>query len=159
MVSQWNAQGGCHPQQLPLALGEPLGGEAQKVHTIPGDPTRRRRPRDVRGRFMAVAVGAAKPRRERPLPSRDSRGRFVACPTSDAPSWYVFCCDGYRIPEEPPAPSAPLITPVAPHALPRAIVRPRYAWLSRSHLENAILFVFFVITLALYWWHLPPARW
>jgi hypothetical protein len=31
------------------------------------------------------------------LPSRDARGRFVAFPTASAPSWYVFCADGYRI--------------------------------------------------------------
>lgn len=159
MVGQWNAQVGCHSQQLALALGESLRVDAQRVRAIPGAPTRGRRPRDARGRFVAVTAGAAKPRRERALPSRDSRGRFVAYPTIDAPSWYVFCCDGYRIPGEPPAPSAPLITPVVPHALPRAIARPRCAWLVRSYLENAILFVLLVIAMALYWWHLQPARW
>src|SRR6185436_18325959 len=148
-----------HSQQLALALGEPLGIEAQDVRTIPGAPTRGRRPRNARDRFVAVPAEAAKPRRKRALPPRDSRGRFVAHPTSNAPSWYLFCCDGYRIPEEPLAPSPPLIVPSAPRALPRAIARPRCAWLTRSYLENAILFVLFVIAMALYWWHLPPARW
>jgi hypothetical protein len=36
--------------------------------------------------------------RVRTIPSRDSRGRFVAFTTTTAPSWFVFCCDGYRIP-------------------------------------------------------------
>lgn len=159
MVGQWNAQAGRHSQQLALALSEPLGVEAQKVRAIPGAPTRGRRPCDARGRFVAVPAGVAKPRRERALPSRDSRGRFVAYPTSDAPSWYVFCCDGYRIPGEPPAPSPPLIAPAAPRALPRAIARPRRARFTRSYLANAILFVLYVISMALYLWHLPPPRW
>jgi hypothetical protein len=38
------------------------------------------------------------------LPSRDARGRFVAFPTTSAPSWYVFCADGYRIPGDAPQP-------------------------------------------------------
>jgi hypothetical protein len=39
--------------------------------------------------------------RARPLPSRDARGRFVAFPTTSAPSWYVLCADGYRVPARP----------------------------------------------------------
>jgi hypothetical protein len=153
MVGVWNAQVGRHSQQLALALSEPLGVEAQKLRAIPGAPTRGRRPRDARGRFAAAPAGAAKPRRKRTLPLRDSRGRFVAYPTSDAPSWYVFCCDDYRIPEERPAPSPPLIAPAAPRARPRAIAHPRRAWLTRSYLANAILFVLYLL------WHLPPPRW
>ncbi|HEX3764858.1 MAG TPA: hypothetical protein VHW23_39450, partial [Kofleriaceae bacterium] len=37
-------------------------------------------------------------RRVRSLPSRGARGRFAAFSTTSAPSWYVFCADGYRIP-------------------------------------------------------------
>jgi hypothetical protein len=67
-------------------------------------------PRDGRGRFVARPVATLKPARTSPLrsrdasgrvrsrPSRDARGRFVAFSTTPAPSWYVFCADGYRIP-------------------------------------------------------------
>jgi hypothetical protein len=100
----------------------------------------------------------AEPRRERALPSRESCGRFVAYPTSDAPSWYVFCCNDYCIPEDPPAPSPPLIAPAAPRVLPTPLRVPG-AWLTRSYLANAILFVLYVIAVALYLWNLPPPRW
>jgi hypothetical protein len=162
MVGQRNAQVGRHPEQLALALGERLAIEGQNVRAMPDASTRDRRPRDARdarGRSVAGATGAAKPLRVRTLPSRDSRGRFVAYPTSDAPSWYVFCCDGYRIPEDPPAPPPPLIAPTAPRALPRAIARSRRAWLTRPYLENAILFVLFVTAVILYLRHLPPPHW
>jgi hypothetical protein len=158
MVGQRNAQVGRHPQQLALALGEWVTVEGQHVHAIPNTSTRDRRSRDARGRLVAGVAGAVKSRRLRALPSRDSRGRFVAYPTSDAPSWYVFCCDGYRIPDDRPAPP-PLIVPAAPRALPRAIARPQRAWLTRSYLENAILFLLFVTAMAWYLWHLPPPRW
>jgi hypothetical protein len=83
-------------QQLALALGEWLTIEGQDVHAIPAASTRDRRPRCARpvrdGRYRGSEAA-----RVRPLPSRDGRGRFVVYPTSDAPSWYVFCCDGYRI--------------------------------------------------------------
>jgi hypothetical protein len=159
MVGQRNAQVGRHPRQLSLALGERFAVKGQHVLAIPGASMRGRGLRDARGRLVAGAAGAVKPRRVRELPSRDSRGRFVAYPTSNAPSWYVFCCDGYRIPEDRPAPPPPPIAPAPPHALPHAIARPRRAWLTRSYLENAILFVLFVIAAAWYWWHLPPPRW
>jgi hypothetical protein len=159
MVGQGNAQVGRHPQQLALALGERLAIAGQPVQAIPGAPTRSRWARDARGRCAASIAGIVKPRCVRALPSRDSRGRFVAYPTSNAPSWYVFCCDGYRIPEERPTLLPPLVAPAAPHALPSAIARPGRAWLTRSNLENAVLFVLFVIAMVLYWWHLPPPRW
>jgi len=159
MVGQRSAQVGRHPEQLALALGERLAVEGHKVRAIPGASMRDHRLRDAHGRFVASAAEAVKPRRARALPSRDSRGRFVAYPTSDAPSWYVFCCDGYRIPEDQPAPPPPLIVPAAPRARPRAIARPWRASLTRSYLENAISFVLFVIATTWYWWHLPPPRW
>src|SRR4051812_40392773 len=57
-------------------------------------------------------------RRARTVPARDSRGRFVAGPRSEAPSWYVFAADAYRIPGEPPpqrpAPPAPSVPAAAP---------------------------------------------
>jgi hypothetical protein len=154
MVGQRNAQDGRHREQL--ALGAWLAVEGTDAWAPPSTPTRSNRLRDARGRFVAGAAGAVTPRRVRTLPSRDNRGRFVAYPTSDAPSWYVCCCDGYRIPEDRPTPLPP---PVAPAALPRAIARPRRTWLTRSHLQNAIVFVGFVIAMAWYWWHLPPPHW
>jgi hypothetical protein len=67
-------------------------------------------PRDKHGRFVARPGATPRPARVSPLrsrdasgrarslPLRDARGRFVAFSTTSAPSWYVFCADGYRIP-------------------------------------------------------------
>jgi hypothetical protein len=159
MVGQRNAQVGCYPRQLALVLGEPLAVEGQHVRAIPGASMRDCRPRDARGRFVPGAAGTVKPRRLRTLPWRDSRGRFVAYPTSNAPSWYVFCCDGYRIPEDPLVLPPPPVAPAVRHALPRAIAQPRRTWLIRSYLGNAILFVLLFTAVTLYLWHLPPPRW
>ena len=57
--------------------------------------------------------------RARNLPPRDARGRFVAFPTTSAPSWYVFCADGYRIPG-----SADVMTAVDPAAQPEPLLAP-----------------------------------
>ena len=159
MVGQRSAQVGRHPRQTAFAFGERLPVEEPQVQAIPDASTRDHRGSDARGRFKAGAARAVKPQRVRALPSRDSRGRFAAYPTSSAPSWYVFCCGGYRIPENQPAPPPPPIAPAAPHALPRAIARPQRAWLTRSHLENAILFVLLMVATIWYRWHLPPPRW
>src|ERR1043166_5774431 len=83
-----------------------------ETNATPSARTRILPPRDSRGRFVAhlgaapsaPRVGAPLPRsnrgRVRALPSRDARGRFVSFPTTSAPSWYVLCADGYRIPGE-----------------------------------------------------------
>jgi hypothetical protein len=130
MVGPQNTQVGRRPGQLALAFGEWFAVEGQKVRAMPGASMRDRRPRDAHGWFVACAAGPVKPRRVRALPSRDNRGRFVAYPTSDAPGGYVFCCDGYCIPEDP-SEQPPMIAPAAPRALPRAIARPRRIWLTR----------------------------
>src|SRR5690349_20652331 len=64
---------------------------------------------------------AVKVARMRTMPARDSRGRFVSFPTTDAPSWYVFCADGYRIPGEPLAEAIAPLAPVKRQSLPRAV--------------------------------------
>lgn len=88
--------------------------------------------------------------RRRAMPSRDRLGRFVAFPTSNAPSWYVFCTDGYRIPGE----TVPGVT-VHPERtvrqpLPRAVarsLRPRRPRLSRADLLTYLVFVIGVIAM------------
>jgi hypothetical protein len=93
--------------------------------------------------------------RVRTLPARDSRGRFVAFPTTNAPSWFVFCCDSYRIAGEPPTTLSPKVAPRLPE-LPRAIVRRRRPRVTQAQLENAVAFLLLMIVLAWYWWHLAP---
>lgn len=159
MAGQRRAQVGLHPEQLTLALGERLPIDDQPAPRIPSVSAQKYQLRDARGRFAAGAGGAMKLPRVRALPSRDSRGRFVAYPTSDAPSWYVFCCDGYRIPEDRPTPAPVPIAQAAPRPLPGVIARPRRAWLTRTYAENTILFVLFVVGIAWYWCHLPPRQW
>src|SRR5262249_55840548 len=89
-----------------------------RTHTLP--------PRDSRGRFVARSGTAPKAprvrslsqrddrRRMRMLPPRDARGRFVSFPTTNAPSWYVFCADGYRIPDAAEVVSMQVSAPPAP---------------------------------------------
>jgi len=57
-------------------------------------------PRDSRGRLLSSGAAVSHARRIRKLPARDCRGRFVPAGPSDAPSWYVFSADAYRIPAE-----------------------------------------------------------
>lgn len=145
---------GQRREQLTLALGErrEVGGDA--VSMVTSARTRIHASRDARGRFVAGACATATAPRVRTLPARGSRGRFVAYPTANAPSWYVFCCDGYRIAGEPAAPLSPTIAP-RQHELPRAIVCSRRPRATRVHLENTFAFLLLMITLAWYWWHLP----
>src|SRR3954470_20953780 len=106
-------------------------------------PTARTRtlpPRDARGRFLARSDTASEATRVRPqprdvrrrvLPSRDARGGFVAFPTTSAPSWYVLCADGYRVPGEAEMMPVPVSAPPAPppqQPLPAACVvrRPHF---------------------------------
>jgi hypothetical protein len=60
-------------------------------------------------------------RRRRVLPPRDARGRFVAHPTTAAPSWYVFDAAGYRIVGDSEL-LAPVPLPAAPR-VPRRVTR------------------------------------
>src|SRR5690348_5580450 len=76
--------GGRH-EQLSLrffAQGNPT------VHVVPELRIPRMVTRDARVLTRAGAPATA--RRMRRTPPRDRRGRFVALPTTAAPSWYVF---------------------------------------------------------------------
>lgn len=96
--------------------------------------------------------------RARALPARDSRGRFVAFPTSQAPSWYVLCIGGDRIPA-PASPHAPVevgaVSAVALHAIPRA----RLPLFPRGGLHSAFLVLLVIVVSAWYRIQLPvPSR-
>lgn len=98
-------------------------------------------------------------RRASPMPARDSRGRFVAGPRSEAPSWYVFSADAYRILGEPP-PQLPVPVPAAPSApaaAPRrtdSLERRR----TRDLLHSALLVLIILAASGCYAVHLLAAR-
>jgi hypothetical protein len=144
MVRRRSASARARWEQLALALDERRQAGEHATSTV----TCVTRSRFVRG--TGVPQGGP---RVRALPARDSRGRFVAFPTTNAPSWFVFCCDSYRIAGEP---AVPLLPAPSLHEFPHAIVACRRPRVTRAHLENAIAFLLFMITLAWYWWHLPP---
>ena len=141
-------------QQLALALG---GHDL-----VPGPPanaaTRTRDTRTHNHRSTARATDIGKVARARTMPSRDSRGRFVSFPTTDAPSWYVFCADGYRIPGEPPTDAIAPAAPTARQPLPRAVARSRRVSrtrLTRAELLTYLVFVVGYIAVLWYGLHLP----
>lgn len=112
--------------------------------------------------FSARREVCGKGLRVRTLPSRDSRGRFVAVATSEAPSWYVFCAGSYCIPGEPMHATVMLTTPVIRQPLPRAIVhrasRSRHRF-SRFDLMTYVLLALGYFALLWYGLHLPrPSR-
>jgi hypothetical protein len=125
--------------------------------TVPSAQTRRLPARDARGRFMARAGAvprASRTPRVRTLPARDSRGRFVSFPTTQAPSWYVFCAGHYRIPEAPAAPLPAVVLP-APQAAPRPTVRtPRRRW-TRSDVQSTLLMLLVLVVTFWYGLQLP----
>lgn len=89
-------------------------------------------------------------------PSRDSRGRFAAVPTSDAPSWYVFSAEGYRIPGEP-LPEVLVPSVAAPRApLPRAVAQPRRSRVTQ--VDRLTWLVFAVGYIAMLWYGLQLPR-
>ena len=91
--------------------------------------------------------------RARVLPSRDAHGRFVAFPTTSAPSWYVFCADAYRIPGDADVMPMQLTAPrvPAPQPLPPVRVvrrrRPRMQW---DEVATWVLLALFVVAVG---WH------
>jgi hypothetical protein len=106
----------------------------------------------------STAIVTARIARTRTTLSRDSRGRFVSFPTTDAPSWYVFSTDRYRIPGEPLPEALAPVAPTARQPLPRAVARPRRT--VRTRLSRADLLTYLVLAigfLALLWYglHLP----
>jgi hypothetical protein len=125
-----------------------------RTHTLP--------PRDARGRFVARSGAAPKAprvrslsqrddrRRMRVLPPRDARGRFVSFPTTNAPNWYVFCADSYRIPDE--AEVLPMQVS-APHAPPPArLVRRSRPRMRRDEVVNWLVMLLFLV--GMYWYAL-----
>ena len=111
-------------------------------------------PRDSRGRFVARSAAFPKTRRTRLLPARDGRGRFVASTPVEAPSWYVFSADAYRIPGEPTAP----ILATAPIASPRRTSRTVRHRFSRAELQSALLVLIIIVVSGCYALHLTAAR-
>lgn len=91
------------------------------------------------------------------MPARDSRGRFVAGPRCEAPSWYVFSADAYRIPgaSTPQQPAAP--APSMPATAPRqtdSLERRR----ARDMLHSALLILIILVASGCYAAHLLAAR-
>ena len=137
-------------QQLALAFDE------HHPALVPAPRSRRAQTRT--NHITASANVPAKMTRAHAMPSRDSRGRFVSFPTTDAPSWYVFCADGYRIPGEPPTDAIAPLAYTARQPLPRAVARwrrlPR-ARLTRAELLTYLVFVIGYVALLWYGLHLP----
>jgi hypothetical protein len=151
MVSRRSARVGCGHKQLALALGEVHEPAAPVVTRA--RMQRRSSPAGTLAAHLDVTQGL---RPARTLPARDGRGRFVAYPTTNAPSWYVFCCDSYRIVDERPE---ALVPPAAPRALPtlaHAIAQPRRWRCTRTDAQNGLAFLLLVLVLTWYWWQLPP---
>lgn len=144
----------CNHQQLSLALA----GHHPALAPTPRAATRMRGARTPTNRGTTSARVTAKVARARAMPSRDSRGRFVSFPTTDAPNWYVFCADGYRIPGEPPADAIAPTASTARQSLPRAVARLRRiprTRLTRADLLTYLVFVVGYIAVLWYGLHLP----
>ena len=142
----------CNHQQLALALG----GRDMVLASTPRDATYRRDAGTPRYDGKARETVTGNVARRRTMPSRDSRGRFVSFPTIAAPSWYVFCADGYRIPGDPPDAIA-WTTPTERQPLPRAVARSRRiprTRLPRAHLLTYLVFVVGYIAALWYGLHL-----
>jgi hypothetical protein len=146
----------CSQQQLALVFP----GHHLALEPTPRAATPTRRAQTRADRSTASATVAAKVARACTLRSRDSRGRFVSFPTTDAPSWYVFCADGYRIPGEPPEAIAPT-APTARQPLPHAVARSRRiqrTWLTRADVLTYLMCVVGYIAVLWYGLHLPRLR-
>jgi hypothetical protein len=138
--------------------------------TKPTVRTRRLPARDALGRFVArpgavskAPYGGSLPsrdtrRRVRALPARDARGRFVSFPTTNAPSWYVFCADCYQIPGAGDVMAMPVSAPPAPSVqpLPRArLIRRRPPLMRREEAVTWLLLLLFVVVMGWYGLSLP----
>lgn len=141
-------------QQLTLAFV----GRRMALMPIPGAATRMSSARTPTDPSTARTTATAKVARTRTMPARDSRGRFVSLPTTEVPSWYVFCADSYRIPGESLADATAPVSPTARQPLPRAVARTRC--ISRMRLTRADLLTYLVLAvgyIAVLWYglHLP----
>lgn len=107
----------------------------------------------------ATSHTAMRTRRTHPrtVPSRDSRGRFVSGSTTAAPSWYVFCAAGYRIPGDTPPAAIWPSEPATRQPLPRAIARWRIGGtpVSRANWLTYLVFAVSYVALAWYAFHFP----
>jgi hypothetical protein len=124
--------------------------QSARTHTLPQ--------RDARGRFMARPGTIPKAPRARVLPSRDARGRFVSFPTTNAPSWYVFCADGYRIlgaAEVMPMQIAERPVPQPQPPPPARAVHRRRPWMQRDEALFWLSMVLFVVAIGWYRLTLP----
>jgi hypothetical protein len=125
--------------------------------------------RDARGRFVAVlGTGSETPRaralpsrddrrRARVLPSRDARGRFVSFATTTAPSWYVFCADGYRIPGDAEVVAMTVDARPAPEPQPlppARVMRRRRPAMQWDEIATWILIAIFVVVVGWQMLHL-----
>ena len=105
--------------------------------------------------MMATVV--TRSTRTRTLPRRDARGRFVSFPTTNVPSWYVFCADSYRIPGEAEVIPIPMVERPAlqPQPLPPArVVRRGQPW-HRGEVVTWFLMALFVVAIGWYGLTLP----
>ena len=139
-----------------LALTFPA--HQQAIEPTPSAATRTRVERTPIDRTAAGAHRTVEVARVCTMPSRDSRGRFVSFPTTDAPSWCVFCADGYRIPGEPLPEALASSALTARQPLPRAVARSRRTprlRLTRADLLTYLVFVVGYIAVLWYGLHLP----
>jgi len=100
------------------------------------------------------AIASPRIRHVPAMPAQDSRGRFVAGARSEAPSWYVFSADAYRIPgEAPQLPSLPTPSraPAVPAASRTKIARRGH---SRDLLHSGLLVVLILVVSGCYAVHL-----
>jgi hypothetical protein len=151
MREEANTGVGHRHEQLTLALIAQLNTHGSRISTMIERRTRIRPARESckpRAARATTAPGAA---RARKVPSRDNRGRFVAYSTTNAPSWYVFCCDGYRIPGEAPVALPPAAVPVPASATPR---KPRLQ-IRRADVESLALVLLILMVSAWYGLQLP----
>ena len=82
--------------------------------------------------------------------------RFVSFPTTDAPSWYVLCTDGYRIVGEPEANSVQMTERPAPLTLPAArVVRRRRSSLLSDQIVSWVVMLAFLVGMYWYAFSLP----
>lgn len=142
-----------------MAMVETAATPNARTHPLP--------PRDARGRFVARSGTAPKAsrvhllsprddrRRMQALPPRDARGRFVSFPTTSAPNWYVFCADGYRIPDEADVLLRQMSAPPAlpPQPLPSArVVRRSGPRMRRDEVMTWLVMLLFLV--GMYWYAL-----
>jgi hypothetical protein len=107
---------------------------------------------------MAGARVAAAPRVPM-LPSRDHRGRFVSFPTTNAPSWYVFCADRYRIPGQAEVVPLSATERPAPQPIPSAkVVRRRRRSVQRDQVVNWLVILLFLVVVGWYAFSLPAPQ-